>query len=350
MHHSHFILGGLFIMSIIVSGCSSEYNPFGTELRRVTPEHEAVLNESGCFTVSGTDGTTFYMPAAAYDSILVMSLMGAENHIAAVNVNNGRIIGNYITNGTKEDMMTSFFSECQYKVHDGNLILYPEDFETGQCYIFDITDAVSSGKPSLIRKGKHEPLSTVSCLNDSVSLVSLISDDGKAMIETVDFRGNVLSNVVLFPDSDASMQKTFLSNRVLPDYSGTRAAVAMTFLPQLNIIDLISGKRQSVLYGNTDLELLADRFKETGQYPDDTFASRLFTTDELIYIVRTHYAETDDDSDYTELLIFDWSGSFKYRMKIENIFTGTALDAGNNILYGGEGMSTVHVYDFSSRL
>lgn len=50
MHHSHFILGGLFIMSIIVSG---------------------------------TDGATLYMPTAAYDSILVMSLMGAENHIAA---------------------------------------------------------------------------------------------------------------------------------------------------------------------------------------------------------------------------------------------------------------------------
>ena len=50
MHHSHFILGGLLIMSIIVSG---------------------------------TDGATLYMPTAAYDSILVMSLMGAENHIAA---------------------------------------------------------------------------------------------------------------------------------------------------------------------------------------------------------------------------------------------------------------------------
>lgn len=50
MHHSHFILGGLFIMSIIVSG---------------------------------TDGATLYMPTAAYDSILLMSLMGAENHIAA---------------------------------------------------------------------------------------------------------------------------------------------------------------------------------------------------------------------------------------------------------------------------
>lgn len=74
MHHSHFILGGLLIMSIIVSG---------------------------------TDGATFYMPTAAYDSILVMSLMGAENHIAAVNVNNGRIIGHYIPNGMKEDMITS---------------------------------------------------------------------------------------------------------------------------------------------------------------------------------------------------------------------------------------------------
>ena len=66
--------------------------------------------------------------------------------------------------------------------------------------------------------------------------------------------------------------------------------------------------------------------------PDDTFASRLFTTDELIYMVRTHYAETDDDSDYTELLIFDWSGSFKYRMKIENIFILKALREGDTLV------------------
>lgn len=346
-----FITSVLLTGTVICSSCGNEYNPFGTKLHIVSPENKVILNESRCFTLSGSDGMTFYLPTAAHDSILVMYLMGAENHIAAVNAYDGHILGNYITKGTEDGMMTSFFSECQYKVNDGKLILYPEDFEAGLFYLFNITDAVSNGKPSMILKSRHEPMATTSSLNDSVCLVSLISDEGKAMIETVDFNGNVLKSWNLFPKAEASMLRTFLSNRVSPNHSGTKAAIAMTFLPQLNILDLTSGKRLSVLYNtDTDLKLLADEFNATEEYPDDTFTSRLFTTDELIYIVRTHYAETESESDYTELLIFGWDGSFKYRLKIDNIFTGTALDTENNILYCGEGMSTVHVYDFSSCL
>ena len=80
--------------TIICQSCNNEYNPFGTELRRVTPEHEAVLKESDCFTVSVTAGMTFYMPMAAHDSILAMCLIGAENHIAAISTKNGHILGN----------------------------------------------------------------------------------------------------------------------------------------------------------------------------------------------------------------------------------------------------------------
>lgn len=346
-----FITSVLLTGTVICSSCGNEYNPFGTKLHIVSPENKVILNESRCFTLSGSDGMTFYLPTAAHDSILVMYLMGAENHIAAVNAYDGHILGNYITKGTEDGMMTSFFSECQYKVNDGKLILYPEDFEAGLFYLFNITDAVNNGKPSLILKGRHQPMATISSLNDSVCLVSLISDEGKAMIETADFSGNVLCSVEMFPDSETSMMKTFLSNRVLPGYNGTRAAIAMTFLPQLNILDFVSGKRLSVLYDtDIDLKLLADRFEETGEYPEDTFTNRLFTTDELIYIVRTHYAESDDETDYTELLIFDWNGSFKHRFTIGSTFTATAIDTENNILYGGEGMSTVHVFNFNSYL
>lgn len=338
----HTVLIGAVILLLCSFGHG--YDPFGYS-RIVTPEKEAVLEESGIFAISGKEG--LYMPMAAYGRILAMSRMGSYNRIAAVDTEDGRILGEYLT----DSEMSSVFSECQYRVKNDDLILYLHDFTNANFYSMNLSKTVSTGNEVLSPLGKLPgTVAFVTFLHDSTNMLSHITPDGRAVCEKIGFEGDVLASWELFPKADPHMLKTMLAYRVAPDVSGIRAAIAMTFLPVLGIIDLSTGEIRYVQYSKDfDMKRISDKFLRTGEYPGDSFVSRLYTYDQGICIVRTCFSDSDDE-DFTEILMFDWNGTFKYKYSISKAFTSTALDFRNSLLYGGEGQSTIYVYNLTDCL
>lgn len=320
------------------------YGPFDIRLRTVMPEKEAELEACGMFSVSGDEG--FYVPMAASDRILAMSRIGSPYRIAAVDTEDGSILGEYLT----DCEMSSIFSECQYRVEAGNLLLYLHDFIGSKFCSLDLTESVRIGSGVAVPLGKiPDGVTSVTFLSDSANLLYRISRDGTGFLEKIGPDGNILESSELFPEAGFPMLKTLLACRLSPDAGGTKAAIAMTFLPVLGIIDLPSGEIRYVQYETDfDTERVFRGFYESGEYPGDEFVSRLFTNDRVVCIVRTCLSDSDDDR--TEVLLFGWDGTFRYRFCIGKTFTSTALDFRDSVLYGGEGQSMVYVYGLNGCL
>lgn len=352
MKHMPVLLSGLFILSTIVSGCKGEYNPFGTELRRVTPEHKAVLKGVPVCTLATNEDPLSYFLGLSYDSLLVLTLNKGDYNIAIFNTNTGKLIGKYLRKGRGPQEMVSFASENQYNIINDSLFFYGYDLSAQKDFIaFNVTAAANGQDARLHVLGEFIPVSLRAIkIDDSTNLYYRLTDN-KMTLDKFSKDGELLNSWNLFPDISARYF-SFMSFGLGVNSNGTKAALAMTAFPELNILDLETGERKSVTYARKmDFETSYDTYRATFTYPDITHCCGTFSIDDYICF-RTFYVDESDVPANSALMVFDWDGNLKYRLLITEELSrlGTLYDPVHKVIYCTTEDDVLYRYDVSEYL
>lgn len=119
---------------------------------------------------------------------------------------------------------------------------------------------------------------------------------------------------------------------IKPD--GTKVVQAMSFLPQLNIIDTRIGKVDGYrIKGGPDYSLL-----ETNMKALTRFYTSVQADDKYIYATywgKKSWGGGSETSmpEFDQIHVFDWNGNLLYRIKTDQSFFITWLDTKRNLLY-----------------
>lgn len=333
--------------------CSREYNPFGPAIRTVKPEVELVLEGTPLFRVSTDKAPLSYLLACAYDSLLVVSLDKSEYVTGVFDIDRGELLGKYIRKGRGPKELLSFSSAHQIRFKGDSLYLNGMDVSGQNSFVsFNVTAAVQDGETILRRLGKFIPVTLNAREADDSTNVYYRLADNTMVLERYTRDGLLLGSWKLFPDIPMNYF-SIMSFGLALNGEGTKAAIAMSAYPCLNILDLSTGERESVTFARrTDFESVYDTYRSSFTYPDITSCCGVFTFGDRVCVRTDNVGEGSGDAK-SALLVFDWEGNLEYRLLIsEDLATyGTVFDPVRRKMYCcTEDDDTLYSYDLSEYL
>ncbi len=345
----------LLPLMLIIAFCadSREYNPFGPAVRPVKPESEQVLKGCPLFRLSTDEAPLSYILACAYDSILVVSLDKNEFVTGVFDISRGELVGKYIHKGRGPMELLSFSSTYQCWDERDSLYLNCFDVSGQNNFVsFNITAAVKDGEIKLRRIGEFIPVTlNARKADDSTNVYYRLTDNTMAL-ERFTKNGHLLNSWKLFPDIPMTNFSIMSFGLALSD-DGTKAAIAMTAFPCLNILDMVTGERKSVTFARRiGFESVYDTYRSSFTYPEISSCCGTFTSGNLVCVRTDNVGDSNGDAK-SALLIFDWDGNLKYRLLIsEDLATyGTVFDPVHKKMYCcTEDDDTLYCYDLSGYL
>ncbi len=158
---------------------------------------------------------------------------------------------------------------------------------------------------------------------------------------------DVLSEYKLYPEFIEEYYATFLSSLLTTNEQG-RIAEAMVNLPQINIIDVNTGVKNS-----SAVDKVYKKWRKMMSKPFDASTRQYYMaiapSSDYIFAVYSGatLAEIYQDGRYNnEIHIFDWEGNFKYRIKIDEHLSRITFDEKQGQLYGIE-KETGHIVRYN---
>ena len=211
--------------------------------------------------------------------------------------------------------------------------------------------SVKDGEIKLRRIGEFIPVTlNARKADDSTNVYYRLTDNTMAL-ERFTKNGHLLNSWKLFPDIPMTNFSIMSFGLALSD-DGTKAAIAMTAFPCLNILDMVTGERKSVTFARRiGFESVYDTYRSSFTYPEISSCCGIFTFGGLV-CVRTDNVGYSNGDAKSALLIFDWDGNLKYRLLIsEDLATyGTVFDPVHKKMYCCTNNDTLYCYDLSKYL
>ena len=339
------------LLSAAFVSCSGgrDYNPFGGEIIRVSPEKRAELSGEEVVRLKG-DCLDLAGISFVYDSILVMRFVEREEgHFSAYSLNTGECLGDYIYTGRGPKEMLSVRYEGQWESRDDSVWMYLYDLTGQQKFCaFNLTEAVCGDDIVLRSLGKVLP-NTLSAyrLNDSTNLFRRITDN-RIVYQTADVYGSVSGTWVIYPEVTSNYFSIMtLKSAISPD--GGKVASFLVAAPIFDILDLESGEHRSFTHvSDPGFKEDFEHFKSTGLFPPSVnqgYNPKVVGE----YILCPQY--DDDTIDYLNdgrmLYLFDWDGNLKWELHMKEVVNGFVIDQPNKLLYCPTEEGVIYRYDLS---
>ena len=306
-----------------------DYNPFGGEIIRVSPEKRAELSGEEVVRLKG-DCLDLAGISFVYDSILVMRFVEREEgHFSAYSLNTGECLGDYIYTGRGPKEMLSVRYEGQWESRDDSVWMYLYDLTGQQKFCaFNLTEAVCGDDIVLRSLGKVLP-NTLSAYR-------------------LDVYGSVSGTWVIYPEVTSNYFSIMtLKSAISPD--GGKVASFLVAAPIFDILDLESGEHRSFTHvSDPGFKEDFEHFKSTGLFPPSVNQGYI---PKVIgeYILCPQY--DDDTIDYVKdgrmLYLFDWDGNLKWELHMKEVVNGFVIDQPNKLLYCSTEDGVIYRYDLS---
>lgn len=333
------VLPALFCTSC---NLSKEYNPFDAEIKYAMPIAIAELEESAVYSIPGG-----FIPNFVCDS-LIISPYGFDALLSVWDFKNNRNVGDFIPSGDGEGRMQSLYPFFRHTAKGDGLCFYLQDYLAGRINRFSLRTAAEGKEPYLklhsrLPEYAYEPL----VLHDG-SVLYQAESEGEAMLLHTDREGKLLDSWILYPGEEPRLASGILNYHIAVNEDETKVAMAMIFLPQINILDMTTGKRQSVVLSDADCDRksVVEAYKKSGNIAEPYFYN-VWTSDDRIFATGHHYAVSEEDSSYGLFYIFDWNGNLLYRFKMDGEFATTMLDMENGMLYASDYDGHLYAYDLN---
>ena len=334
------------IVLLAISSCTK--NPFKGELTIFQPAEEIIEISPVTFDFKESHIPFF----AVCDTFAIFYNNMIEGHSFSVfNLNDGNLLGKFFPCGHGHDEYLTVSPVFQIFKEDGHqktLLTAPnEDY----VMIWDITESLAVGKTVCERVSKYEydkgcPISISRCEyigtdkvltyrggyhnpqtgQIAVPIWQMWSFDG----------GKHLADIRLFQaiknENPHVMPETFYSGMATVKKDRTKFAEAMLYLPQINIVDVESGKARGFLMEDyDDYAIFSTDMSGASYYYRDIQSS-----DDYIYALwcGKRISEYNMEEGMDEIHVFDWNGTMIRRMKLSEPVQKLFYDDMCRSLYG----------------
>lgn len=221
-------------------------------------------------------------------------------------------------------------------------------FDLGLCssYCLDLTKSMEMQKTNL-RQISKLPARTIDVYPmGNHQLAFVLEKDDYACVE-LDMEGNRVSSIPLYPEVSGNQYFDRLSSACALNLERQKLAMAMCMLPQLNMLDVSTGRRKTFAvskeYRDWEKMLKSDDDARWMHYISVAQSSECIMAlyggcslmDWLTSAVLPH------------LHIFDWDGNFLYDVSIKENLNAIAFDESNRRLLGVDKDDEIFEYDLS---
>ncbi len=209
------------------------------------------------------------------------------------------------------------------------------DRPTGCSYMVDIQASIASGVTVIVQRTAI-PEDVIDWIPLSGTANFALQQVGSRIAYNIIYDNGQSESICELNESiDANRHVTIMSSVCVNDVSTQKSAVVMMFFPQINIVDIKSGKIRSVAVGKDirkfDLILNQRLTPHTKQYYIDAISTKS-------HIIATYknlpLNKLNDVNVGTEIHVFDWTGRFVLNIIVAENIAEITFDEKNKYLYG----------------
>lgn len=239
---------------------------------------------------------------------------------------------------------------------NGNMDCYIYDLSQNKSFRYDLSQLMSGHDSNPSVTDLPDMTVYAAPYRDSLQFVMNV-DKRKLLCNIIDKDGEVVKSINLYSDNiDAKKHISQLGNCILVNDRAGIVALMMLSLPQINYMEVESGKIHSsavdVRYKQWKQAIKASAPKQLMAFPQ--YYNDATSSDN--YIMGVYLARSINDLISGKKLnphihIFDWEGNFMYDLRVHEPVSNIEYDADSGFLYGLDvSKGQIYRYDLSDML
>ncbi len=336
-----------FLMLLSFSSCKERFEFYGKDIVVTYPDRIDTLVG---YPVKLENEYTGFM--SAYDGVLLFaSSKHPDGYVYVYNAETGKRTKAIcpVGNGPDEVISVSFY-EC-FERDSGKISMWFNDVNKRTIMRVDTQGNILQRiHTKNLQSTNFYGIGMFFILNDSLLLAYMQSEEiFENKILAPSYRvfnyitGETVKNYKLFSDYEVNHRNEYLlppfylsaSHRIKPDKS--KLALAMSYLKQIIILDIKTGKAKAVSIENIP------NFEQVFSRDTITEYHREMCCDErYIYVL-----EGDLEKSYGRVNVFDWEGNFTNVLQINDDAVEFAFDAVRKTLYTKNDLEEITAYDLN---
>lgn len=318
----------LFIICILAS-CSNRYDAriqLVKAYKTITLTADTTIAQDFCGMGQSLTGIQI-----VNDTLLVLQGQINDNitkHFSVYSTNSRKFLGSIIQNGRGPDEMVSP-RIVRTDNHLKHLVIKDNMLNIG--ILVDIEKSLDSDSISIFHRFQL-PKETVDWvyISDTVQY-TLCLKEREFVFNTIHEDGSIINTFEPYSGIDAINNSTYLSSCLLCNNTSSYVANVMLFSPQIDFIDLKSGKTYSMAvdpdYKKWTILMNKPISMKTMQY----YSSATSTPDLIFATYKGRTLEEINQS--TSIHVFDWKGKLLYDLKVKENISELAFDSKSKQLY-----------------
>ena len=336
----------LAIFTIILFSCQ-EQTPFKGDLHKFSCVDDEVMVKADSVNLEHPHGSFF----AVHDSLAIMFVVVQSNYMYEIyNTNDGSLIGQFFPRGNGHGEFMAVSGVNQLVPRNVGLTAMVNAIDGQKLIAWNITKSVEQNttvyEESVLKKPENHPAPFFS-YNMLVGKDSVMGYlPGTPMLNAPSAApvwylfekstNRCLAEIHNYdpidnPDAQKVVSDCFSTSACAkPD--GTKLVESMYYLPQINIIDVKSGKVSGYLMkGHDDYSIFSTDMREL-----HCCYRQVTSTDKYIFALWSGRKLNEDDYSrgYDEVHVFDWDGRMLKKVKLSVPVQSIYLDQANDLLYG----------------
>lgn len=293
----------------------------------------------------------YYGFIAAYDSLMIFwnASPGSDFSFDIFDMNNGNPVGSFCRKGRGEYEFINLLPIFQLYLENGQLKTVLRAANEEKSMIWNISESVSNGATvydTIIPYKEKLIGSELFCHGGNIYSYllpygNLISDPDfyelpylkrydRHNMETPDYIMDLFKTTVKGKTTDRIKTDAFLRSHCAIKPDGTKMAMGMSFMPQLNIIDLEKWNQTGYRIGKNE-----EGFSRFLKEKDDReyYCTAIQADDDYIYMLYFGDLYSEIKRSLDIIYIFDWNGNPVEKLRLKSPAAGFWLDAANDCIY-----------------
>lgn len=345
----------LYILSIALFTCCHHNNRdneyFNGDIQSINYNSKSSLQVSS--KIIPLEGNNHGL-IAVYDSLLICWNPKLPHHFFNIfNIENGKEIGSFIPKGEGPQEVVSVNCIFQFYNKGNEIITYLNDPFKNKSIIWNISQSIQKGETVLdtimpfARRGENQKRSYNFLFMPSKNTLLTYSQSdfiNDNEITTPLYEKRDLYTDKLLQEYPIYKKESISNTSISPIYffyswdalkpDGTKIVQAMSKLPQINIIDLPTGRITGYrLPDSPDFSFVEKNTPLKNEYYNSVQADDRFIY--ATYWGKEQWGTNIDDKipDFHTIHVFDWNGRLVYELQTDRIFFRIWLDPVRNRLY-----------------
>lgn len=342
------LLGAIYCIVLIPAlvSCNGSGNVFQADVSFPKAEHEYSISGVKQNITENIGLSSIYI----YDSLLIAKTSAAacEKQFVVYSTSGMSCLGKYVAKGRGANELLRPIGKGAIRVKETGNGFYVFDLNQNTSFVWDVNASVQDSvlDMRMLCRFRGAVLDAMPCC-DSLHLVKEYSEDGLSYKVINDKHEYVREYSVYTDVSGIGFYDKLSSADVASSSEYHSLAMAMCFLPQINIIDMKSGTKRTLAVDRK----YRDWAKVLNRENMDLDVYYLSACPLAEYLVALYCGEPMQDwlhGNYKpHLHVFSWSGKLVCDIALDESLKSIAVDERCRVVYGLDAEDNIYRYDLS---